>query len=32
MHIPNIFNGNVKIIQNERKRRIVIDSDEDDLL
>ena len=25
-----IFHGNVKIVQNERKRRIVIDSDEDD--
>ena len=25
-----IFQGNVKIVQNERKRRIVIDSDEDD--
>ena len=25
-----IFRGNVKIVQNERKRRIVIDSDEDD--
>ena len=24
------FQGNVKIVQNERKRRIVIDSDEDD--
>ena len=24
-----IFQGNVKIVQNERKRRIVIDSDED---
>ena len=24
------FHGNVKIVQNERKRRIVIDSDEDD--
>ena len=27
-----IFHGNVKIVQTERKRRIVIDSDEDDLL
>ena len=27
-----IFHGNVKIVQNERKRRIVIDSDEDDWL
>ena len=27
-----IFHGNVKIVQNERKRRIVIDSDEDDSL
>ena len=25
-----IFHGSVKIVQNERKRRIVIDSDEDD--
>ena len=25
-----IFHGNVKIVQNERMRRIVIDSDEDD--
>ena len=25
-----IFHGNVKIVQNERKRRIVINSDEDD--
>ena len=25
-----IFHGNVKIVQNERKHRIVIDSDEDD--
>ena len=25
-----IFHGNVKIVQNERKRRFVIDSDEDD--
>ena len=25
-----IFNGNVKIVQNERKRRVVINSDEDD--
>ena len=25
-----IFHGNVKIVQSERKRRIVIDSDEDD--
>ena len=25
-----IFHGNVKIVQNERKRRIVIDSDQDD--
>ena len=25
-----IFHGNVKIVQNERKRRIVIDSNEDD--
>ena len=25
-----IFHGNVKIVQNERKRRVVIDSDEDD--
>ena len=25
-----IFHGNVKIVQNERKRPIVIDSDEDD--
>ena len=25
-----IFHGNVKIVQNERKRRIVIDTDEDD--
>ena len=25
-----IFHGNVKIVQNKRKRRIVIDSDEDD--
>ena len=30
--IFQIFNGNVKIVQNERKRRIVIDSDEDDWL
>ena len=27
-----IFHGNVKIVQNESKRRIVIDSDEDDWL
>ena len=27
-----IFHGNVKIVQNERKRQIVIDSDEDDWL
>ena len=26
----HIFHGNVKIVQNERKRRVVIDSDEDD--
>ena len=25
-----IFHGHVKIVQNERKRRVVIDSDEDD--
>ena len=25
-----IFHGNVKIVQNERKRRVVINSDEDD--
>ena len=25
-----IFHGNLKIVQNERKRRIVIESDEDD--
>jgi len=25
-----VFHGNVKIVQNERKHRIVIDSDEDD--
>ena len=27
-----MFHGNVKIAQNERKRRIVIESDEDDWL
>ena len=33
VHIPNnLFYRNVKIVQNERKRQIVIDSDEDDWL